>query len=168
MLEENLKQIINKTKTTIMKKVIIKLKDDNIYWKQRTRGTTDDINEAHHFDEDEAEAINALYTNNLELIDVPKKLTGYTLKSAVQGEFEGILTSLNSLLEYKNKKYGNVALNPLNIFSEYGGIGQRLDDKLARIKNCDELRKNDVCDLMGYLVLLCKEHGFESFEEFKD
>jgi hypothetical protein len=90
------------------------------------------------------------------------------LDLGVQGEFEGILTSLNSLLEYKNKKYGNVALDPLNIFAKYGGIGQRLDDKLSRIKNAEELRKNDVADMLGYLVLLCKENGFENFDEFKD
>jgi hypothetical protein len=89
-------------------------------------------------------------------------------KDKKEDKFGGILDSLKDLLDYKNEKYGNVALNPLNIFSEFGGIGQRLDDKLARIKNCDELRKNDICDLMGYLVLLCKEHGFEDFSEFKD
>lgn len=83
-------------------------------------------------------------------------------------EFKSLLDSLNDLLVYKNKKYGNVALQPLDIFSKYGGIGQRLDDKLARVKNGETLRKNDVCDLIGYLVLLCKEHGWENFDEFKD
>jgi hypothetical protein len=95
----------------------------------------------------------------------------YTLQGTevgAQGKFEGILTSLNSLLEYKNKRYGNVALEPLDIFAKYGGIGQRLDDKLSRIKNAEELRKNDVADMLGYLVLLCKEHEFENFDEFKD
>tara|TARA_R110002020_G_scaffold392352_1_gene602614 strand:+ start:3593 stop:4054 length:462 start_codon:yes stop_codon:yes gene_type:complete len=93
---------------------------------------------------------------------------GYILKDGTKGKFEGILSSINDLLEYKNAKYGNAALEPLNIFSEFGAIGQRLDDKLARVKNCEELRKNDIVDIIGYLVLLCKEHGWESFDEFKD
>ena len=70
-------------------------------------------------------------------------------EDSVQGKFEGILTSLNSLLEYKNKKYGNVALEPLNIFAKYGGIGQRLDDKLSRIKNAEELRIKRCCRHAG-------------------
>ena len=99
--------------------------------------------------------------------------TGYTMTFNLigndkTGNFKGILDSINDLLEYKNSKYGNSALEPLNIFAEFGPIGQRLDDKLARVKNCEELRKNDVVDIIGYLVLLCKEHGWESFDEFKD
>jgi hypothetical protein len=251
-----------------MKKVIIKLKGENTYWKKQTCGTTKDINEAHHFPLAEASEITH-FARSVEAIAIPNegKVTirtrdrywtsyfgtftddkafatlfdrdyakvmtrnhnedtviedanvkksvwkegGYlkrpmdeseecdkvnpeSLKEVAesleliecdcvsmknfcncdgpnpvdQGKFEGILTSLNSLLEYKNKKYGNVALEPLNIFAKYGGIGQRLDDKLSRIKNAEELRKNDIADMLGYLVLLCKEHGFENFDEFKD
>jgi hypothetical protein len=182
-----------------MKKVIIKLKGEAKYWKAQTEGTTKDINEAHHFDENEALRIIKSSYGGLEIIDIfeectkidPEILKDIAVRETleliecdcvsmkdfcdcddpnpgVQGKFEGILTSLNSLLEYKNEKYGNVALEPLNIFAKYGGIGQRIDDKLSRIKNSEELRKNDVADMLGYLVLLCKEHGFENFDEFKD
>ncbi len=34
---------------------------------------------------------------------------------------------------------------------------------MARITNSDTLRQNDVCDLMGYLVLLCVENGWVDY-----
>lgn len=79
--------------------------------------------------------------------------------------------SLKSLLLYKNEKYGNSGLEPLNIFSKASadtGLLQRLDDKIARIKNSPELRKNDIADLFGYLALLCVSKGWDNFDEFKD
>lgn len=83
-------------------------------------------------------------------------------------EFKTITDSIASLLEYKNEKYGNAALEPLNIFTNKTQVGQRIDDKLARIKNSNELRKNDVADLIGYLLLECKFRGWNNFDEFKD
>lgn len=83
-------------------------------------------------------------------------------------QFSKVTNSLAKLLNHKNKKYGNAALEPLNIFSGKTKVGQRLDDKLARVKNSEELRKNDVSDLMGYLVLTCIEKGWDNFDEFLD
>ena len=84
-------------------------------------------------------------------------------------KFKKTLDSINSLLEYKNEKYGNAALEPLEIFEGKCKVGQRLDDKLARIKNSKEdLKKNDVADLIGYLTLVCVENGWDNFDEFKD
>lgn len=82
-----------------------------------------------------------------------------------------ITESLNSLLQYKNLNYGDAALNPINIFSKQdatSSITTRIDDKIMRIKNSNELRKNDICDTLGYLVLLCAANDWISFEEFKD
>lgn len=93
--------------------------------------------------------------NTLELVEV-------------SNDFKRITDSVASLLEFKNKKYGNSALDPLNIFSGKCKVGQRLDDKLARVKNNDTLQKNDVADLIGYLVLVCKENNWTNFDEFKD
>lgn len=79
--------------------------------------------------------------------------------------------SLKVLLLYKNEKYGNSGLEPINVFSKQSaetGLLQRLDDKIARIKNSTELRKNDVADLFGYLALLCVSKGWDNFDEFKD
>lgn len=82
--------------------------------------------------------------------------------------FGDILNSIERLLDHKNKNYGNAALEPLEIFAGKTKVGQRLDDKLSRVKNAEELRKNDIADLLGYLVLVCKEKGWDNFDEFMD
>jgi hypothetical protein len=79
--------------------------------------------------------------------------------------------SLHDLLQFKNKRYGNSSLEPINVLSKADsttGLLQRADDKIARIKNSPELRKNDVADLIGYLVLICVSKGWDNFDEFKD
>ncbi len=79
--------------------------------------------------------------------------------------------ALGSLIYYKNIKYGNAGLEPINVFSKDDaatGLLHRIDDKVARIKNSKELRKNDVADLIGYLTLLCVSKGWTSFEDLKD
>lgn len=94
--------------------------------------------------------------SNIELIDDPQK------------DFKTITDGIADLLKYKNKKYGNSALNPLNIFNGKSKVGQRADDKLSRIQNSDKLAKNDIVDLIGYLVLICEENDWRTFDEFKD
>lgn len=85
-----------------------------------------------------------------------------------ESEFSTITNSLASLLEYKNEKYGNAVLSSLDVFTGKCKAGTRIDDKLSRVKNGTELRKNDIADLIGYLVLTCKENGWDNFDEFKD
>ena len=68
-----------------------------------------------------------------------------------------VCDSMKDLLLYKNQKYGDSALNPNNIFykgDSTNSIKIRLDDKIGRVKNCEETRVNDVCDIIGYCVLL--------------
>lgn len=80
--------------------------------------------------------------------------------------------SLENLLLQKNARYGNSALEPLNVFSEAGavaGIKMRIDDKLKRIKNsglCDAT-EDTLQDLAGYLVLLmiAKDNERNDFRE---
>lgn len=82
-----------------------------------------------------------------------------------------VCDNLSHFLESKNAKYGNSALEPVKIFSKADSESQifnRIDDKLSRIKNSDELRKNDVVDLMGYLVLLCVKKEWLSFKDLID
>lgn len=89
----------------------------------------------------------------------------------IQENICAVLDGMKGLLIYKNTKYGNSALHPIQIFSKLdagGSIGVRLDDKLMRIKNGDELRKNDVSDMIGYLTLLCVQKGWVDFKEFMD
>jgi len=82
-----------------------------------------------------------------------------------------ITESLNDLLQYKNVNYGDSALNPIKVFSKVDAVNslyQRADDKISRIQNSENLRVNDLVDLMGYCVLICASKDWISFEEFKD
>lgn len=99
------------------------------------------------------------------------------LYSDIQQNMGHVLDSMKDLLIYKNNKYGNSALEPMDVFTRHlsdsnsaglDSILVRLDDKLKRIQNADELRKNDVSDLIGYLTLLCVDQEWTDFSEFKD
>lgn len=84
-----------------------------------------------------------------------------------------VCDSMKDLLLYKNQKYGDSALNPNNIFykgDSTNSIKIRLDDKIGRIKNCEETRVNDVADIIGYCTLLLVSIGAtkEDFEKLKD
>ena len=76
----------------------------------------------------------------------------------------------------KNIKYGNSALNPLQVFSKHvkteeastAGILVRLDDKLSRIKNSDKLRLNDLVDIAGYIDLLLLSKGWTNYEDISE
>ena len=86
-------------------------------------------------------------------------------------KIEKVIKALNNLLQEKNERYGNAALEPLEIFSTLpavSGILIRLDDKLSRIKNSPKLRKNDIVDIMGYLVLLCVNKEWDDFSDLID
>lgn len=90
----------------------------------------------------------------------------------ISRDFKKITDSLASLLEYKDKQYGSAYKDTEAIFG--GGISPeihlytRLNEKLNRIKNSDELRKNDVVDLTSYLILLLNNKGWDNFDEQKD
>ena len=77
-----------------------------------------------------------------------------------QIQISTICDDVKELLLYKNKKYGNSALEPARIFSKASPVEQilvRIDDKLSRIKSGDSLLDYDedvIMDLIGYLVLL--------------
>ena len=86
-------------------------------------------------------------------------------------EITKICSELAELFEYKNEKYNNTASNPIHIFSRLTpeeGIKVRIDDKLSRVVNSSELRKNDTVDLIGYLVRLCIEKGWTDYKELYD
>ena len=89
----------------------------------------------------------------------------------VQKRIEKIVESIGKMLIMKNTNYGNSAIEPINIFSKEGNINSilvRLDDKLGRIKNSTELRKNDISDIMGYLILLCVVKNWTDFLDLVD
>lgn len=98
----------------------------------------------------------------------------YAVYNETQNKIKGICDEIADLLIYKNKKYGNSALEPKNIF--YKGNAEnsiliRLDDKIGRIiNNKGEIRTNDIVDIIGYLVLLLisKNTNLEEIQKLKD
>lgn len=97
----------------------------------------------------------------------PKIVAGhYHDKSSTNDHnFSDILSSIGEMLAEKDKRYGNSALKPLDIFAKHHSYGARLDEKLARVKNSGELRKNDVADIIGGLVLICRDNGWTDFSD---
>ncbi|MGI5116680.1 hypothetical protein [Treponema sp. SP13] len=81
-----------------------------------------------------------------------------------QQKIAELTEAIRDLLLYKNRRYGDSALNPKKIF--YKGDARnsiliRLDDKLGRIMtNTDNTpRINDVADIIGYCTLLLISMG---------
>jgi len=75
--------------------------------------------------------------------------------------------AIQSILLTKNLRYGNSALEPIKCFykgDNTNSILIRLDDKLSRIKNSEHLRFNDVCDLIGYLILYLVSQNIDKKE----
>lgn len=62
----------------------------------------------------------------------------------------------------------NSALKSLEIFSKHHPCVVRIDEKLARIKISNELRKNDIADIIGGCMFLCKDKGCDNFEDLID
>lgn len=93
----------------------------------------------------------------------------------MQDRIAEITDAMKHLLIAKNKRYGNSALEPQNIF--YKGDARnsiliRLDDKIGRVKANTEStpRVNDVCDIIGYCTLLLISMGVtkEDIEKLED
>lgn len=114
------------------------------------------------------EELREFYYREDEFRKAVESLRNSVMKPQEKGEFDAILDSLRRLLNHKNKQYGNSALQPMNVFSGKCKVGQRIDDKLARVANSKELRTNDLVDILGYLVLVCKEKGWDNFDEFME
>ena len=71
---------------------------------------------------------------------------------------EDICARISDLLIDKNEAYGNSALDPVRIFSKASAEEQllvRIDTKINRLKTQanTKLAKNDIDDLLGYLIL---------------
>ena len=66
---------------------------------------------------------------------------------------------VQDLLLQKNARYGDAALEPLNVFfqgNSVASIKARIDDKLKRIMNSGPIddTEDTLLDLTGYLILL--------------
>lgn len=88
-----------------------------------------------------------------------------------QQKIDTLFNHFKVFLKEKNKRYGDSALSPQNIFSKQDSGSQicnRIDDKLGRIKNGTELKKNDLSDLFGYVALLLIEKDWLDFNDLLD
>ena len=93
------------------------------------------------------------------------------MSEETQNKIKIMFGNFMEFLIEKNNRYGDSALQPLNIFSKTGTEDQicnRLDDKLKRIANGEELRKNDISDVFGYIALLMIQNEWLTFEEMLD
>jgi hypothetical protein len=91
-------------------------------------------------------------------------------KNTIWG-IERVTEELAHFLKIKNSRYGDAALKPSKIFNReeaLNSLSVRIDDKINRIKNSKEPRKNDVVDLIGYLVLYCIKKEWYSFRDLID
>ena len=90
---------------------------------------------------------------------------------STQEKIDILFENFRLFLKEKNVRYGDAATHPIQIFSRTDPedqIKSRLDDKLNRIKNSAELKKNDLSDLFGYTALLLIQNNWLSFDEFLD
>ena len=91
-----------------------------------------------------------------------------TMSEQTELKIVEVCENVAALLIEKNRKYGDSALCPMNVFSKDSAsdsIRVRLDDKLSRVKNSDELRENDVLDIIGYMILLTISNGWDGYME---
>ncbi len=89
-----------------------------------------------------------------------------------QEKIAAVFDSLRELVLEKNRRYGDSALSPKQVFSKIDpseAIKIRIDDKLSRIRNSHGvIRKNDVADLIGYLALLSVSQDWTDFSDLID
>jgi len=93
------------------------------------------------------------------------------MEAPMAKEIDALCKELAFFLKIKNARYGNSALEPVQVFSNASPDDQmnnRMDDKLKRIKNSDEHHMNDFVDLAGYIVLKCLNKGWTNFDELLD
>jgi hypothetical protein len=88
-----------------------------------------------------------------------------------QEKIEVLFDNFKDFLKEKNRRYGDSAIAPIKIFTKSDAGSQicnRLDDKLSRIKNSSDLKKNDLADIFGYTALLLIEKGWIEFDDLLD
>lgn len=97
------------------------------------------------------------------------------LKHTTEENIEVLFHNFAEFLKEKNRRYGDAAIQPAQIFSSKPADEQlynRLDDKLNRIKRAREtgqpLKKNDLADVFGYVALALIKNGWTEFGDLID
>lgn len=77
--------------------------------------------------------------------------------TATQQMIANVCNEVRDTILYKNRQYGNSALEPVRVFSKaqaYEQLNVRIDDKLSRIASAQTDDTEDAeLDLIGYLIL---------------
>lgn len=92
------------------------------------------------------------------------------MEVTTQDDIIKVYEGLKILQLEKNKRYGDSALHPIHVFSRGTAdelLKARLDDKLSRVAN-GGYYKNDLADLIGYLVLLLINEEWTEFGDLID
>jgi len=79
------------------------------------------------------------------------------MSEETQLKIKKVFASMEAMLIAKNNAYNDSALHPIKVFSKdttTNSLCVRIEDKLSRIANRDELHQDDIADLIGYLMLL--------------
>jgi hypothetical protein len=112
------------------------------------------------------------FVNPLEIEIKHMKEALYT---DTQQKIIDVLDGMKNLLLYKNRKYGDSAINPKKVFykgDSTNSILIRLDDKIGRVMSNpdDKPRVNDVADIIGYctLLLISMNVTSEDLKKFMD
>lgn len=105
-------------------------------------------------------------------LTTPDEITDIVFNTlSTRDKIDILFNNFGEFLKEKNKRYGDSALKPIQIFSKIDAGNQiynRLDDKLSRIKNSNEIRKNDLADLLGYISLALIEKNWLEFDDLLD
>ena len=110
--------------------------------------------------------LNKKPTKKFEMLDSIEEYLS-KLFPTIENDYIRCLHSFRLFLLEKNRRYGDSACTPVRIFSKLPAsstICARIDDKLSRIMHSDLLRKNDVADLFGYIILLCDTQGWSTLQ----
>ena len=90
-----------------------------------------------------------------------------TMSKETEEQIIKVCDNLADMLISKNRKYGDSALSPISVFSKTSPTGAllvRMDDKVSRIRNSEELDRDDLFDLLGYGVLIAISKGWTEYE----
>ena len=91
----------------------------------------------------------------------------------MDNDFKKITDSLASLLEYKNRNYGGAYEDDdinksINIFSGKCSSGEEIDNLLSVISYSDEIRIEDVTNILIETLNIFYENRWDCFKEFQD
>lgn len=138
------------------------------------------------------EHVDKIYLEGFQSGYVTREGTIINKRTETEEKIHKVLSGMEDLLFYKNQKYGDSALHPIQVFCKSdpsNSLTIRLDDKLSRLVNGsdlnteeklvfinlfkrvmggNELKKNDVSDLHGYLTLFSASKGWFDFSEYMD